>query len=270
MRHVAGALGLVTLVACVDPAPPTAPAPVAPTVEEAVRALLMGGGGICDDDRGCAVGASPLARGTCVLGTCFGLLTTDAPAARAVLAERIAALPKAVQDAAVSRMIEHLWRPTSMASVRQGSAAGLRAVARRRGIEACGEACDALARLRDEPDGALAAAGRHGLAEAGDDAARAATIVDLQQGSEHLRAAAARALGVALRRGRDDAAALALQAALEDRSPVLRRIAAEALAPHAADAGIAASLAAARRRHPADLGYVVDRGLAAQARPQEP
>lgn len=243
-----------------DPAAAGAVVPP-PRLEDVQRAVLMGTGQVCDDDRGCGVGANPLARGACVLGTCFGLLTTDAPAARATLVDRLAAMPADVQDAVVTRLDAHLWRPTAMPSVRVACAAGLAAIAEARG---CGAACDVLQRLESEPDDALAAEARLGRCRAGLAAACAAAVTDLKQGSEHLRAAAARALGVGMRKTRDPDVTVALQAALQDRSPVVRRVAAEALVAFRDDAAIAASLEHARRQHPADLGYVVDRGVGAQ------
>ncbi len=228
------------------------------------RRLLRGGGDTCNDDRDCG---PPAARGTCLLGTCFGLLTTDSAAARSVLVDRIAALPADLAEDVERVCATLLWRPEAMPAQRIAAAQGLYAVASARPAGACGRACDELRKLRDEPDQGLASTARASLAQLGDASVLPALRRDLQIGTEHSRCAAARAMGVAWQR---DAARFAsvsvdLLAALGDTSPMVRRVAAEALVPHIADADVAAGLQAARRLHPADLGYIVDRAGATGA-----
>ncbi len=227
------------------------------------RNILLGTGGVCDNDAGCGPSG---ARGVCVLGTCFGLLTTDSGAARAVLAMRLAALPAPLADGVVDELSRTLQRAEAMPGVRLSAAVGVAAVAGARGAASCGQSCEVLKQLLDEPEVALAAVARHGLANAGERAVLAAVVRDLVDGTEHLRASAARSLAGLL----GDGAAvsetqLALMAALDDPSPVVRRIAAEVLVAGRLDAAVSAALDRARRKHPADLRYVVDRGLYARS-----
>ena len=245
--------------ASAEPSAQAGEAATIPIDQELVeRRLLRGGGDTCNDDRDCG---PPAARGACLLGTCFGLLTTDSAAARAVIVERIAALP-AELAADVERVCATLlWRPEAMPAQRIAAAQGLFAVASARPLDACGRACDELRKLLDEPDEGLASTARLGLAQLGDVSVLPALQRDLNTGTEHSRCAAARAMGAAWSRAGPAQAqiSVSLLAALQDSSPMVRRVAAEALAPHTADADVAAGLQAARRLHPADLGYIVDR-----------
>lgn len=242
-----------------EPNPLVAAEAAIPVDQELVeRRLLRGGGDTCNDDRDCGPSA---ARGTCLLGTCFGLLTTDSAAARAVLVDRIAALPRALADDVERVCATLLWRAEAMPAQRIAAAQGLYAVASARPLDACGRACDELRKLLDEPDEGLASTARLGLAQLGDVSVIPALARDLRSGTEHSRCASARAMGAAWQRsGRAGGEiSVALLAALQDSSPMVRRVAAEALASHVEDAEVAAGLQAARRLHPADLGYVVDR-----------
>lgn len=233
------------------------------------RRLLRGGGDTCNDDRDCGPTG---ARGACLLGTCFGLLTTDSAAARSVLVERIAALPAPLAEDVERVCATLLWRPEAMPAQRIAAAQGLVAVASTRPQGVCGRACDELRKLLDEPDEGLASTARLGLACLGDASVLPALQRDLASGTEHSRCAAARALGGAWADHAPgfEVVGVALLAALGDSSPMVRRVAAEALVPHIADAEIAAGLQAARRLHPADLGYIVDRATAAAGAPGGP
>ncbi len=260
------------------------------TIDDVQRRLLRGGGDPCQDDRACG---KPGARGACVLGTCFGLLTTDSAAARAVLIARLAALPLPLLDATLPTCSGILWQPESMQPQRVAAAECVAVVAAARPQAACGDACKSLERLLDEPEPGLREVARGGLLRAGDAAQLPMAITDLHAGTEHTRAATLRALGALWCRPSapaDEAAvglqvAGALQRALDDPSPMIRRIAAETLAVPLSPASVEtrcpasavaqrlaaetrqslqAALRAAATRHAADLGYVVDRALPTQ------
>ena len=263
-------LTLAMLSGCVDrggvASAADATAAGAPMIDRALveHRLLRGGGDTCNDDRDCG---PPGARGACLLGTCFGLLTTDSAAARSVLAARISALPPPLAADVEDVCATLLWRPEAMAAQRIAAAQGLAAIAATRAPQDCSRACDELRKLLDEPQVGLASTARLGLGSLGDAAVMPALAQDLCCGTEHSRAAAARVMGVAWLRpstAPDVGATIeaALLAALQDPSPMVRRVVAESLAPRIREAAVEAALEAARRRHPADLGYVVDRARA--------
>ncbi len=261
-----------------------------PTADDVQRRLLRGGGDPCQDDRACGQSG---ARGTCVLGTCFGLLTTDSAAARAVLLARLAALPPPLLQGTLQTCAGLLWQPESMLPQRVAAAECVAVVAAARSPGACGEACATLSRLLEEPDPGLREVARAGLLRAGDAAQLPMALTDVEAGTEHTRAMTLRALGALWCRPSlaadeatvTDQVAQALVRALDDPSPMIRRIAAETLAvplsPGSPDStcpagaaarriaverrqGLQATLRAAAARHAADLGYVVDRALQTQ------
>lgn len=200
-----------------------------------------------------------------MLGTCFGLLTTDNPAAIATLLTRLRRLDLGGVAHVEELCGRLLWEPSAMPMQRYAAAAALSSIARQRPLGGCGQACEALTPALADRDGALAAEARTGLwRHDRSGAALAALLDDLRHGSEHARVAAARALATPLRSTQTagdtlpPAAVAALTDCLDDASPALRSAAAHALATGAPIAA-AAALTRARARRPWELGYALDR-----------
>lgn len=186
---VAGGLTSLVLAACAAPAP-EGPPPIATDV--AVKMLLLGNGSVCESDAGC--GRPPLA-GACLLGTCFGLLTTDAPAARDVLIERLAVARADVRFGVERALVNALSHPDARARTRVAAVLGLGAVLSARQHTRCEEACTALRKAADSPEEDVAVAARLALARRGDETVLHELLADLRDGTPHLACAAARALG---------------------------------------------------------------------------
>lgn len=269
-----GALPLLVLwsvLGCGEPAP-QAPAHVDPAT--ASRVLVMGTGQLCTTDVQCSAGvatpqrADARYRGACVLGTCFGLLTTESATVRAVLAERLSKAEPAVQVHARTRLLKVLSSPRSSPQTRLGAVIGLASVLDPHGP--CEQACAALRDASKERDEHIAVAARLALARRADPTVLATLALDTREGTEHLRCSATRAMAPYLATGVADVgpakeALPALVERLDDRAPGVRRAAAEVLAPWRARPLVRAALAGAAKRHPADLRYVVARSEAAQA-----
>ena len=158
--------------------------------EEAAKVLLLGTGATCDDDRGCE---SQGVASACVLGTCFGLLTTDTPAARAVLVDRIGNAPPKLRNALSVLLQRAVVSGDAKTRARVAAVEGLGAIAAGDKGE-CGESCTALRLLRKSTDPQIAAAARLALAAVGQPDVLKDVVDDLQQGTPHLQCAAARAL----------------------------------------------------------------------------
>jgi len=218
---------------------------------------------VCRNDRDCGPGAG----GACVLGTCFGLLTTDNPASRRTLAEKLRQADPQIQAAAQATLLAALARPGTPQGARLGAIDGLGAVLRaaqeRAGAQDCAAACTALRAEAAAPDARIAVAARLALAHLGDATVRADVLADLRLGTELLRAQAAYALADGVR-GRDDPVLLAaLIERLRDASPVVQEAALRALAPWANRPDVRAALQALRAGTGAHLGYAIDRAMTA-------
>jgi hypothetical protein len=233
-----------------------------------VRAIVRGSGGEhgCRGDKDCAP-ASSAVGGACVLGTCFGLLTTDSAPVRAVLADRLRRAPLAVRSAAAKELLAVLGGWQASGSVRAGAVAGLAAIVATdpSAVTACGEVCLALRAEAAAEDPRRAVAARLALGTAGDAAVVPELLIDLREGTELLRSQAVLALAPAA--GRGDAAARSAQkaiiAALDDPSPAVADAAVAALERAAADPTVRKALEHAREHGAGRLRYAVDRVLAA-------
>lgn len=212
----------------------------APTMapELAAASMLIGNGQPCFSDAGCG---PPGARGACVLATCFGLLTSDSTAARAALADRLGRATPAVKKMAGLLLLKAIRDPQSGRSTRLGAVEGL---GRLQVPDApCDEGCGELRGSLEDDDEAVAIAARLMLARRRDPAVRAPLIADLQQGTEHLRCAAARALAHYVGHEGDADVVGALVALLGDPGPVVRKAALSSLRPAATRPAVAAALA---------------------------
>ena len=148
--------------------------------EEAAKVLLLGTGATCDDDRGCE---SQGVASACVLGTCFGLLTTDTPAARAVLVDRIGNAPPELRNALSVLLQRAVVSGDAKTRARVAAVEGLGAIAAGDKGE-CGESCTALRLLRKSTDPQIAAAARLALAAVGQPDVLKDVVDDLQQGAD--------------------------------------------------------------------------------------
>lgn len=106
----------------------------------------------------------------------------------------------------------------------------------------CDAGCGELRGALEDEDEAVAVAARLALARRRDPAVRQPLIADLEQGTEHLRCAAARALGHYVGHGQDGDVVGALVKLLRDPGPVVRNAAAAALHPVRARPAVAAAL----------------------------
>jgi HEAT repeat protein len=226
--------------------------------ELAAASMLIGSGNPCFSDAGCG---PPGARGACVLATCFGLLTTDSAAARASIADRLERAPVEVHEIAQLLLLKAMRDPQSGRSTRLGAIEGLGRL--QKPDTPCDDGCGELRALLDETDEALAVAARLALARRRDAKARQGLIIDLRDGTEHLRCAAARALRIHVGRPDDKEVVAGLVALLSDPGPVVRQAAMEALAPVARRPEVAAALRADR----AQWAYALDRIGAGQPAP---
>lgn len=265
-RQVRAAL-LVACVAWCAPACRTAAPP--PPARHPVRdaAALVDGYGpvrVCRNDHDCGQGS---VTGVCVLGTCFGLLTTDNPAARHTLAERLRRADADVRAAAEVSLLGALGRTAATQGVRLGAIDGLGAVLQAEhkpgGAPPCGASCLALRAEAASADPRRAVAARLALVRGGDASARAAVLDDLRLGTELLRAQAAYALADGAVGRQDPEVLAALLERMRDTSPVVQEAALRALAPWAKRADVRAAMLALREGAGAHLGYAIDEALAA-------
>ncbi len=259
--RIAGAVFALSWLLCAGCKPSAAPAPVVDPVR-AAAAITQGIGPakLCRNDHDCGPGAG----GSCVLGTCFGLLTTDNPAARHTLAERLRQADPKIQAAAEATLLTALGRPGAPQGARLGSIDGLGAILQARGVaHDCAAACLALRAEAASPDARIAVAARLALAQVGDASVRATVLDDLRLGTELLRAQAAYALASGAR-GREDAdVQAALVASLRDPSPVVQEAALRALTPWAQRPPVREALLALKAGAGAHLGYAIDEALSA-------
>ncbi len=249
--HPAALIALASALAigCGEPAAPDAMRP-----ELAAASMLIGSGNPCFSDAACGPAE---ARGACVLATCFGLLTTDSAAARATVAERLERAAEPAQEIARLLLLKALRDPESGRSTRLGAIEGM---GRLLGPDKpCEEACEELRALLDDVDETLAIAARLALSRRRDPAARKALIVDLSEGTEHLRCAAARALRVHVGRPDDADVVAALVTLLSDPGPVVRQAAMGSLAPVADRPAVATALRGAGAVDRAWWKYAMDR-----------
>lgn len=214
----------------------------------------MGTGEPCTTDKNCGESA---VSGACVLGTCFGLLTTESQPVRATLVGRLSAAPATVRTDATTRLLKALSHPMSSAGTRVGAIEGLGAVQRLTGD--CGPVCLALRKATQESDQTVAVSARLALARRADPTVLGALLEDAKEGTEHLRCSAVRAFRPYLRAGLMNKVLPTLLQLLTDKAPGVRRVAAETLAPWRAQAAIGAALEEAAAAHPGDLRYIVDR-----------
>ena len=168
----------------------TASAPVVVSPEAAVKRLLLGSGEMCQDDRGC--GESPF-NGVCMMGTCFGLLTTDSAPARSVLCSRLAGATVELRKRAEAVLLKALVSTTSTRA-RVATLEGLGALLSAAPTKPCAEVCTALRKESQSSDPQLASTARRALASRGDETVLDALLMDLQEGAPHLSCATARAL----------------------------------------------------------------------------
>ena len=173
---------LCSLTACDTPVV-TAPQP--PALQRA-EAMILGLGTQCRRDADCG---SPTGRGACILSTCFGLLTTENPAAQAALVERVSQAPTEVQTAARGLLMKVARSNTAGTSSRASAILGLGAILN---VQRCDEVCALLRELTG--DESLAIHARLALAKRLDDTVGKDPIEDLNQGTEQLRCAAGRRL----------------------------------------------------------------------------
>lgn len=262
MARVASAAIALSWLLCAGCRPAAAPAPVVdPATAAAAITQGIGPAKMCRNDRDCGPGA---ATGSCVLGTCFGLLTTDNPAARHALAEKLRRADAPVQAAAEATLLTALGRPGAPTGARMGAIDGLGAVLQARGKQAtCEAACLALRAQAASPDARIAVAARLALAHVGDPTVRTAVLEDLRLGTELLRAQAAYALADGARGGDDPDLLAALIERLRDPSPVVQEAALRALAPWANRPNVREALLALRAGSGAHLGYAIDEALSA-------
>lgn len=228
--------------------------------QKEAHALVEGLGGerSCRTDHDCAVGASEAA---CMLGACFGILTTDIRTARQLVVGRLRQASAPVRNAAwpllKKAMTSSDSSPLLLAAV-DGTGALLAAQPDPPGQ--CGEPCLALRRAATSTEEHVAVAARLALGRAGDPTVVAALTADLQGGTELLRTEATRALEPALGRG-DAGIQAALLERLTDPSPVVQEAAIRALRTVAARPEVRAGLQAVKARTP-HLAYPVDEVLA--------
>ena len=267
MARQVGAALLVACLAWCAPACRSAAPPV--PARHAVRdaAALVDGYGpvrVCRGDHDCGQGG---VTGSCVLGTCFGLLTTDNPAARHTLAERLRRADADVRAAAEVSLLAALGRAAATQGVRLGAVDGLGAVLQadhKPGVAAaCGAACLALRAEAASTDPRLAVAARLALVRGGDATARAAVLDDLRMGTELLRAQAAYALADGAAGRQDPEVVAALLERMRDTSPVVQEAALRGLVPWAGRADVRAAMLELRAGAGAHLGYAIDGALAA-------
>lgn len=219
----------------------------------------------CRNDRDCAVGH---ASGACVLGTCFGLLTSDQRSARRVLADRLAHADPQVRVAAEKLLLGAISPPPVSLRERLGAIEGLGALLE---VDAakpfvCGKVCMALRSETAASDERVAAAARRVLGRGGDPTVVADLIADLELGTQLLRAEAATALTPFVGRGDDSAVVQALIARLHDPSAVVQEAALRTLLPRAADPQVRRALAGLQQ-HGSGLSYAVDQALAGTVTP---
>lgn len=256
----AGARWVTLVIVC--SAAGCAPKPAAPPVDPAKssRQLILGTGALCNTDKACGEGPW---TGACVLGTCFGLLTTETQAVRATLLERIHRAPPPVQQAVVNQLLKALSHPMSSVTTRVGAVQGLGATLQATGP--CGEACKAVVASAREPDEPVAVSARLALSRRAELSVLPKLLKDTREGTEHLRCSATRAIGryASTKASRQtDAGKSVVQALmllLDDRAPNIRRAAAETLARWHEQPNVAKALREAATRHPGDLRYVVAR-----------
>jgi|GEM_PF-2725340 len=180
------AVAITVLCACSQP---SSPAPAAVDPEVAAKAVLLGTGKTCEDDRGC--GKAP-AAGACLLGTCFGLLTSDSPAIRTVLVERLGQLTPQTQAFAERALLNALGHEDTSRRAQVAAIEGIGELLRNRDHAQCGEACTALRRFMKSTDVLLATSARLALANRADETVLDALLDDLRLGTPHLAVSAAR------------------------------------------------------------------------------
>lgn len=248
---------LVLLPLLTAPLTGCAQAPAPATVRDyalEADALLHGLGPTktCRNDRDCQEGA---VRAVCTLGTCFGLLTTDERVTRSLLVERLGAADAPVQIAALKPLLTALASETTTNGQKMAAIDGLGAVTVKQPNADVRTALRLAAASNDE---ALAATARLALGRSGDETVRPALLEDLTQGTELLRAEAARALAP----GVEDAQVReALVASLQDGSPVVQLAVVRALAPVARHPQVSGKLTQLAARMPA-FRYEVEQLLA--------
>ena len=179
---------------------------------DAARNVLLGTGKVCKDDRGC--GAMP-AAGACVLGTCYGLLTTDSNAVRAVLAARVAEVPQATQEVMAGALVQAIEDPEAQKRNTLGAIAGLGALLAQHQTGACEVLCEALRKPAKSVDPQIASTAARMLARRADLTVVDRLIGDLKEGSPHLAVATARALAH-YRECKDAPTRLLVEAALRE------------------------------------------------------
>lgn len=160
--------------------------------EAGAKLLLLGSGERCTDDNGC--GELPLA-GTCVLGTCFGLLTVDSSAARTVIVERLGAAPEAIAAQARAMLLLASEKRDANTRIQVAIVEGLAAFAPRDPARPCEDVCPVLREFSQSTDALTASTARVALARRADSSVVEGLLADLDDGTPHLRCAAARALG---------------------------------------------------------------------------
>lgn len=238
---------VVLLLACA-PAPPPAPQR---DVQAEAKALVqgLGPGATCRNDRDCVVGGVSAA---CMLGTCFGLLTTDERPVRSLLLSRLIDTDAPVQAAARPLLEAALESEVTTTGQKLAAISSLGEILRLHEDSALRLALRVWTSNRDAN---LAAAARLALGRAHDPTVRAELLLDLQTGTELLRAESARSLQPYA--GEPEVRA-ALAAALVDTSPAVQMALVTSLAGQVTDPGVQQAMRELGLRVPG-LRYEVER-----------
>ncbi|HAN32785.1 MAG TPA: hypothetical protein DCQ06_14420 [Myxococcales bacterium] len=160
-------------------------APPQPAAKRAER-IVVGLGTSCTKDANCGPVGS---RGACIMTTCFGLLTTENPAAQMTLLERLRVADPQVQAVAGRLLIQVA---SSNQSDRTGRIAAVRGLGTLLKRDVCNEACRSLRTIARSEDARLALLARLALSRRLDDTIIDDLMVDLERGTEQLRCAVAR------------------------------------------------------------------------------
>ena len=222
---------VLALCACAPEKPPEPPRN--PTAEAKALVQGMGPAATCRNDRDCVVGK---VQASCTLGTCFGLLTTDERPVRSLLVSRLADADRAVQQAAKPLLRAALESDVTTTGQKLAALAGLGELLRH---DDDPDLRTAVRAMTGDRDANLAAAARLALGLSGDPTVRAGLLDDLRQGTELLRAEAARSLQPVA--GEADVRR-ALVAALADPSPAVQMAVLTALAGQTRDPSVAAGM----------------------------
>ncbi len=167
-------------------------APTAIPADVALKLVLLGTGETCENDRSCG---RPPSAGVCLLGTCYGLLTTDAPAAREVLGERLGASSPQMRRMSEDALLRAVRHPETRSRTMVSGVVGLGYLMGARNHAECGKTCEVVRKLTTSADDQVATVARHALSRRRDETVIDDLVLDLQQGTPHLACAAARALG---------------------------------------------------------------------------